>query len=162
MGMLDYKKYRDNFPSNYYVEFGKYIAEKSIEWHFKLFNDKYETSKIIDMSLHSLCLFLNSKNEMWNHGGLAIFHVYENYVAKYDNDKNGLDKVLHFLYSSLYCFVKGAPNSLIIGYAVEIIDFAKQKLGGDGSGFDVSDIKANKDGIEYGNELRARYYRIVY
>lgn len=57
--------------------------------------------------------------------------------------------------------MKSAPQSLILGYMVEVRDWAKQKWDGDGTGFDMGDIKANKQGIDYGNELRLKYGKII-
>lgn len=58
--------------------------------------------------------------------------------------------------------MKGAPpQSLIAGYIVEVGDWLKQKSGRKGTGFDKGDIVANKKGIEYGNELRPKYGKII-
>ncbi len=53
------------------------------------------------------------------------------------------------------------PQSLIAGYIVEVGDWLKQKSGRKGTGFDKGDIVANKKGIEYGNELRLKYGKII-
>ena len=101
-------------------------------------------------------------------GGAAIFHLYENYVPKYNGDENGLDKVKHFTYSARLCFMKGPTLSFVGGMGVEIGDLLAQqierteKLFGrrtkiESTGFDTDDLKANKQGIDYGIELITKY-----
>lgn len=49
------------------------------------------------------------------------------------------------------------PNkNLFNAIGNEIVDWVKQKLGGDGTGFDMGDIKTNNLGIAYGIELKIR------
>lgn len=162
----DYKVYKDNFPQDYYVEFGRYITEESIKFHSSLYENHYtQQSNIVNIVNYSIGFWRryldNNYKKEWAEGGAAIFHLYENYVPKYNGDENGLDKVLHFLESARLCFMKSAPQSLIAGYIVEVGDWLKQKGGGKGTGFDKGDIAANKKGIEYGNELRIRYGKII-
>lgn len=162
----DYQKYKENFPQDYYVEFGRYVVEESIKIHSSLYENRYmqqaNSIHIVDYSIGFWCRYLHNKyGKEWAEGGAAIFHLYENYVPKFDGDENGLDKVKHFIYSARYCFIKSAPQSLIGGYIVEIGDWLKQKGGGDSTGFDRGDIQANKKGITYGNELRMRYGKII-
>lgn len=92
----------------------------------------------------------------YKNGGIAIFHLYENYVPKYDNDENGLDKVSHFLFSTLISFTNGVIHGKVASFGAEIADWAKQKIWGIGTGFDKSDIAANDAGIAYGVQLRTR------
>ena len=141
-------------------------VEESIKIHSSLYENYYAQQAnmihIINYSIGFWCRYLDNKCEKeWTEGGAAIFHLYESYVPKFNGDENGLDKVKHFIYSARLCFMKSAPQSLIGGYIVEVGDWLKQKAGGDGTGFDKGDIVANKKGIEYGNELRLRYGKII-
>ena len=160
----DYKIYKDNFPQDYYVEFGKYISEKSIKFHLSAYENYFirqtNIEHIINYAIGFWCRYFNDEREEWHYGGVAVFHLYENYVSKYKGDENGFDKVNHFLHSARLCFMNNTISSLVIGHIVEIGDWLKQKSGLEGTGFDKGDIKANKQGIKYGNELRLRYGRL--
>lgn len=48
--ILDYQRYRDNFPQDYYIEFGKFMVEN---------DDEKDKGKILD----KLVNFLYSKRE---------------------------------------------------------------------------------------------------
>lgn len=131
----DYQKYEDNFPQDYYVEFGRFMVETDNE-------------KDIEKILYKLLNFLYSKNQDFKNGGSAIFHLYESYVPKFDGDENGLDKVLHFINSARLTYQYRNPDYVrALGVANEIKDFM---IGG---GFGNDDILANEKGILYGLEL---------
>lgn len=169
----DYRIYKDNFPQEYYVEFGRYIIQESISFHSSFYETHdIQQSNIIDIVNYSIgfwCRYLDNKYEKeWTEGGAAIFHLYENYVPKYNGDENGLDKVKHFTYSARLCFMKGPTLSFVGGMGVEIGDLLAQqieraeKLFGrrtkiESTGFDTDDLKANKQGIDYGIELITKY-----
>ena len=138
--IADYKIYKDNFPKDYYVEFGRYMLENA---NFE--NDLMKTFK-------NLRYFMYSKeNGASKEGGIAIFHLYESYVPKYDNDENGTDKVLHFLESARLVYSTGEARSVKdIGILNEIKDMFF------GDGFSYADIVANQKGIDYGIELRQK------
>ncbi|WP_416829616.1 hypothetical protein [Helicobacter ganmani] len=150
----DYKVYKDNFPQDYYVEFGRYMVESGI-------NEKKTTTYGDILTTLNKCCRLITKSKIFGdvehkNGGIAIFHLYENYVPKYNGDENGLDKVSHFLFSALISFSNGVGVANIASVGNEIADWVKQKLGEDSTGFDISDIKANNAGISYGVELQIR------
>lgn len=155
----DYRIHKDNFPQEYYVEFGRYIVESGIQ-------EKTGIYYIRILETLTDCCKLISKSRMFGevefkNGGVAIFHLYENYVPKFEGDENGLDKVSHFLFSALMAFRDNVIVANIASVGNEIVDWFKQKSGGDGTGFDMGDIKANKQGIDYGNELRLKYGKII-
>ena len=162
----DYQIYKDNFPQEYYVEFGRYMVESGIQ----------ENKGILYIRiLETLtdCCKLIAKSRMfgeveYKNGGVAIFHLYENYVSKFEGDENGLDKVSHFLFSALMAFRDNVIAANIASVGNEIVDYlslnAKKaynklfnnKIENYGTGFDMSDIKANNAGISYGAELKER------
>lgn len=169
----DYRIHKDNFPQEYYVEFGRYIIQESINFHSSFYETHdIQQSNIIDIVNYSIgfwCRYLDNKHEKeWTEGGAAIFHLYENYVPKYNGDENGLDKVKHFTYSARLCFMKGPTLSFVGGMGVEIGDLLAQQIERaeklfsrrtkiESTGFDTDDLKANKQGIDYGIELITKY-----
>lgn len=53
-----------------------------------------------------------------------MFHLYENYVPKFDGDENGLDKVVHFLESTRLTYeIRNPDHVRSLGVANEIKDF---------------------------------------
>lgn len=156
----DYRIYKDNFPQEYYVDFGRYMVESGIQKNKGiLYIGILET--LTD------CCKLIAKSRMfgeveYKNGGVAIFHLYENYVPKFEGDENGLDKVSHFLFSALMAFRDNVIAANIASVGNEIVDWVKQKWGGDGTGFDMSDIKANNAGISYGAELKERAIKGIF
>ncbi|TLD85479.1 hypothetical protein [Helicobacter sp. MIT 05-5294] len=163
---LDYQKYKDNFPQDYYVELGKYMVESAIS------QNKNENLINILSSLIICCKLITESllfgNKEYFNGGIAIFHLYESYVPRFDGDANGLDKVSHFLFGAFGAFVANDAISRKIGIGNEMVDSllleAKTllseygiKFEDYGTGFDEEDIEANEGGIKYGNELRMRY-----
>ena len=156
----DYRIYKDNFPQEYYVEFGRYMVESGIQqkegWlYVRILESLTECCKLITDS------FMFGDREYKN-GGVAIFHLYENYVPKFEGDENGLDKVEHFLFSALITFRDNVVAANIASVGNEVVDWAKQKWDGDGTGFDTSDIKANNAGISYGAELKVRAIKGIF
>lgn len=137
----DYKVYKDNFPQDYYVEFGKYMVEENIKIFLKYYQSHLASNRIKVTGLvyyvmaHCIaCCIVKIQNEMLKM--VLLLSSYENYVSKFDGDENGLDKVLRFLYSAMLCFLKDPSVALVAGYIAEILDWAKQKIGKDGMGFD--------------------------
>ncbi|MCL9821896.1 hypothetical protein NCR96_09130 [Helicobacter sp. 14348-15] len=163
----DYQTYKDNFPQDYYVEFGRYMVKGGIQ----------EQKGILAIKILSSlkeCCSLIADSEIfdteYNNGGVAIFHLYENYVPKFNGDENGLDKVKHFVYSALSCFVFGEKIADEMGIINERIDEfklkkeeisvkLKQREKVDSTGFDRGDIEANRRGIKYGEELLERVWK---
>lgn len=133
----DYQIYKDNFPQEYYVEFGRYMVENA-----NTHNDLVKT-------FENLIYFMYSKRKgASEEGGIAIFHLYENYVPKFEGDENGLDKVIHFLESAKLTYILRDPDYVrSLGVANEIKDFV---IGG---GFSNDDILANEQGIQFALEL---------
>ena len=156
----DYQIYKNDFPQEYYVEFGRYMVESGIQKNKGI---------LYIRSLETLtdCCKLIAKSRMfgeveYKNGGVAIFHLYENYVPKFEGDENGLDKVSHFLFSALMAFRDNVIAANIASVGNEIVDWIKQKWGGDGTGFDMSDIQANNAGISYGAELKERAIKGIF
>lgn len=133
----DYRIYKDNFPQEYYVDFGRYMVENA-----NTHNDLVKT-------FENLIYFMYSKRKgASEEGGIAIFHLYENYVPKFEGDENGLDKVIHFLESAKLTYILRDPDYVrSLGVANEIKDFV---IGG---GFSNDDILANEQGIQFALEL---------
>ena len=90
----DYQIYKNDFPQEYYVEFGRYMVESGIQ-------EKTGILYIRILETLTDCCKLIAKSRMfgeveYKNGGVAIFHLYENYVPKFEGDENGLDKVVIF------------------------------------------------------------------
>ena len=156
----DYRIHKDNFPQEYYVEFGRCMVESGIQ-------EKTGILYIGILETLTDCCKLIAKSRMfgeveYKNGGVAIFHLYENYVPKFEGDENGLDKVSHFLFSALMAFRDNVIAANIASVGNEIVDWVKQKWGGDGTGFDMSDIQANNAGISYGAELKERAIKGIF
>ncbi|BBB20392.1 Ig-like domain-containing protein [Helicobacter cinaedi] len=162
----DYKVYKDNFPQEYYVEFGRYMVESGIQEKTGILYIKILETLIECCELITDSLMFGDKE--YKNGGIAIFHLYENYVSKFEGDENGLDKVSHFLFSTLMAFRDNVIVANIASVGNEIVDYlslnAKKaynklfnnKIENYGTGFDKGDIKANNAGISYGAELKER------
>lgn len=160
----DYKVYKDNFPQEYYVEFGRYMVESGIQEKTGILYIRILETLIECCGLITDSLMFGDKE--YKNGGIAIFHLYENYVPKFEGDENGLDKVSHFLFSTLMAFRDNVIVANIASVGNEIVDYlslnAKKaynklfnnKIENYGTGFDMSDIKANNAGISYGAELK--------
>lgn len=160
----DYKIYKNNFPSDYYEEFGRFMVEHEIQRQTGIL-------KILNSLINCCSLITESKifgDMAYKNGGAAIFHLYENYIPKYNGDENGLDKVSHFLFSAYFCFLNGPFGAGTISVGSEIADLIKLKskiilnkifdmnFKEYGSGFNANDIQANNAGIAYGIELIRR------
>ena len=161
----DYQKYKENFPNNYYNEFGISMIQYALDKYGYDINTSICSINDVILCVEECCKLIGKSllfgNKIWLDGGIAIYHVYENMVPKYDGDNNGTDKVIHFLFSCLFALKHHPYMAYTVGVLNEKVDEYKYKLnflqGKDiGTGFDMGDIQANLDGIDYAIYLQNR------
>ncbi len=162
----DYQKYRDNFPNDYYIEFSKYMIQYALDKHGYNINNHSCSINDVIVCVEECCKLIGNSsllgNEVWLNEGIAIFHIYESMVPKYDGDNNGTDKATHFLFSCLLALKYHPYTAHAIGVLNEHIDEYKYWInflqGKDtGNGFDMSDIQANLDGIAHAIYLQNKF-----
>ena len=137
----DNQKYGNQFPEEYYQEFGKFMFETSIE-----INDGN-----IDAAATEVWNALN--NETWTYGS-SVFHLYENFARQ--NDNTGHDKLLHFTASAYYQYNYGAVYTNSVQFGKEFFKDEVPSWFGDDKGWDPKDVEANEAGQKFGKELQKK------
>lgn len=133
----DYAKNKGQFSENYNVAFGRFLFEQGFRGvsQSNFIKSASETWETVD-------------NSTWKNGS-TIYHLYESFVRQ--NDNTGYDKLMHFTASAFYAMKFGGSASYSLGFAKETFKDWLPGLVGFGEGWDSRDMRANQDGINYGN-----------
>ena len=150
----DYKASGGKFPDNYYEDFGKSLFNTAIlQAKTGGSDDLMSMSKGVVKTIN----FIDNEEGFGGGKFASVYHAYENLVGISEN--TGYDKLMHFSFSTQKTFSFGRKIGLGLGYLKEGIKdevyswlpFVNDK------GWDYSDIKANKAGVEFGSQLRRQY-----
>jgi RHS repeat-associated protein len=150
----DYKTNGGKFSENYYEDFGKHLFNTAIsQAKGSGSDDIMSMSKGVVKTIN----FLDNEEGFGGGKFASVYHAYENLVGT--NENKGYDKLMHFSFSAEKTFSFGSKIGLGLGYLKEGIKdeayswlpFVKDK------GWDNLDIKANKSGVQFGNQLRSQY-----
>ncbi len=144
-------RFGDNFPDEYYEEFGMYVTELLIYKHQLI-----GINKPVKEALNEVIKIIDNENGFNNGLGAPLFHIYENVVRK--NDDTGFDKLLHFMFSAKHAYCLSPTISKVLGISKEFIkDEMYSWIDDAEKGWDDLDMKANKKGFEYGKKLSSKY-----
>lgn len=107
-------RFGDNFPDEYYEEFGMYVTELLIYEHQLI-----GINKPVKEALNEVIKIIDNENGFNNGLGAPLFHIYENVVRK--NDDTGFDKLLHFMFSAKHAYCLSPNISKVLGISKEFI-----------------------------------------
>jgi RHS repeat-associated protein len=154
----DYKTNGGKYPENYYQQYGQFLFTTAIsQAKSGGSNDLVSMSKGISKVIN----FLDNEKGFGGGQFASVFHAYENLVGTTEN--TGYDKLRHFSSSAEKTFSFGSKIGTGLGYLKEgINDEAYSWLPGtNDKGWDPLDIKANKEGVDYGSQLRREYGKLL-
>ncbi|AUS04917.1 hypothetical protein [Pseudotamlana carrageenivorans] len=135
----DYALNGGQFSENYNVAFGRFLFEQS-----------FKSVKQSDYVKAATDVWETVDTETWKNGS-TLFFLYDNFVRQ--NDNTGHDKLLHFTASAYYTMKYGPKTSYTLGWSKEAFKDWLPGVFGIGEGWDSNDMRANQDGINYGNTV---------
>lgn len=137
----DFVRHDGNFPENYYSTFGEFLFETGFS--------EIDTESRNELTQSASATFGLLNNENFSENGAAIFHLYENFVRH--NEDTGYDKLLHFSRSADLTLRLGKAGANMLGNFKEFFkDEVYSWFNSDDKGWDDLDIKANKEGQDFG------------
>ncbi len=141
----DYARNGGQFSDNYNVAFGRYMFETGFSNMDGISKNDYVQSANATWNL------LDNSN--FSQNGATIYNLYENFVRK--NDDTGYDKLQHFSKSAQLTIESGANWAGFLGWSKEVFkdEIPSWIPGSNDKGWDDLDMKANKDGINYGKTV---------
>ncbi len=150
----DYNTNGGKFSGNYYQEYGQFLFNTAIS-QAKSGGSNDLTS--MSEGISKVTNFLDNEKGFGGGKFASVYHAYENLVGTGEN--TGYDKLRHFSSSAEKTFSFGSKIGAGLGYLKEAIsDEAYSWLPGtDDKGWDPLDIKANKEGVDFGSQLRSEY-----
>jgi RHS repeat-associated protein len=136
----DYAANSGQFSENYNVAFGRFLFEQG-----------FKGVKQSDFVKGASSTWNLLDNANFSKNGATLYHLYENFVRQ--NDNTGYDKLMHFSASAFYTMKYGPNTSGFLGWSKETFKDWLPGVFGVGEGWDNNDMRANQDGINYGNTV---------